>query len=66
MIELFRTILQRLITAFQESRKSRPTTSSVAIGKPAEATAFSDLADVFVEHSLVSGNFFSTTASELE
>ena len=39
--------------------KSRPTTSSVAIGKPAEAKTFGDLADVFVEHALVSGKFFN-------
>ena len=30
----------------------------VAIGKPTEANTFGDLADVFVEHALVSGKFF--------
>ena len=39
--------------------KSRPTTSSVAIGKPDEVKTFGDLADVFVERALVSGKFFN-------
>ncbi len=55
-----RTILQRLATAFQASQKvDRSTTYFVAIGKPAEAKTFGDLADVFVEHALdlFLGNF---------